>query len=370
MKTDIDSCHNASAWSRQSLRPPCRLAIVVPCYNEEEAFPLTNDSLLTLLSMMAERGLTSRGSRVVYVDDGSSDATWRLMEAAVSRSPEVAALRLACNAGHQNALMAGMALVDDCGFDAVVTVDADLQDDISVIPDMVEAWRAGADVVYGVRRRRDSDSWFKRVSASAFYRLLRSLGVITVGNHSDFRLLGRRALSRLLRYGERNLYLRGIMPLLGGRQVCVGYDRKPRSAGRTKYPFGKMLNFAIDGITSFTVRPVRMISVVGIIFVVVALGVFIYTMIRHFQGETIEGWTSLMLSIWFCSGVLLMALGVIGEYVGKIYTESKHRPRYVVDGVVGLESFNGQDAPDYVAHPEPGEKDRESCGEKPPLHHA
>lgn len=351
-------------------RRPCRLAIVVPCYNEEEAFPLTNDSLLTLLGMMAERGLTSRASRVVYVDDGSHDATWRLVEAAVSRSPEVAAVRLACNAGHQNALMAGMALVAECGFDVVVTIDADLQDDISVIPDMVEAWRAGADVVYGVRRRRDSDSWFKRVSASAFYRLLHSLGVVTVGNHSDFRLLGRRALSRLLQYGERNLYLRGIMPMLGGRQVCVGYDRRPRSAGRTKYPFGRMLNFAIDGITSFTVRPVRMISVAGIIFVVVAIGVFIYTMIRHFQGETIEGWTSLMLSIWFCSGILLMALGVIGEYVGKIYTESKHRPRYVVDRVEGLESSGGQEAPRHGAQPEPRKEDAETRRQKPPLHHA
>lgn len=307
----------------------CRLAIVVPCLDEEEVFASTNAALLTLLELLRMRGLTDEKSFILYVDDGSRDGTWSLIREASYASHNVEGIRLMTNSGHQNALMAGMeAVAGRC--DAVVTIDADLQDDVAAIPEMVEMWRQGADMVYGVRKARKSDTWFKRLTAKEFYRTMKALGVDTVFNHSDFRLLSARACAMLAGFGERNLFLRGIMPLIGGKQEKVYYDRQPRRAGKTKYPLAKMMNFAIDGITSFSVRPVRLIFTAGLIFTAVAFGIFIYVMIRHFSGETIEGWTSLMLSIWFCTGAILLALGVTGEYIGKIYTEVKHRPRFNV----------------------------------------
>lgn len=313
-----------------------RLAIVVPCYNEEEVFASSERQLRELLLRMEAEGLVDDGSRVVYVDDGSRDATWDLIEKAVSEFPHCnCGVKLGHNAGHQNALLAGMEAVAD-GFDAVITIDADLQDDIEAIPEMVREYKKGADIVFGVRDARDTDTWFKRSSAEAFYKTMTRLGVETVPNHADFRLLSARAVRELLKYKERNIFLRGIVPKIGLRQAEVRYDRKAREAGESKYPLRKMLNFALEGITSFSIRPVRMVFMVGVVFVAVAFFILIYTLYRYFTHDVIEGWTSLMLSIWFCTGILLLALGIIGEYVGKIFLEVKERPRYTVDRKVGL----------------------------------
>ncbi|MFG6426493.1 glycosyltransferase family 2 protein [Lepagella muris] len=302
-----------------------RLALVVPCFQEESALPRTNDVLTSLLLKMSEAGLVGDDSYIVYVDDGSTDGTWGLISGyACCR---VKGIRLSRNFGHQYALLAGMEYVaGNC--DACVTIDADLQDDPSVIPDMVRAYMDGSEIVYGVRSKRVGDGWFKRHSAHCFYTTLRHLGVECVYDHADFRLLGRDALSALLEYGERNVFLRGIVPKLGYRQSKVYYQRGERKAGSSKYPLGKMIEFAGDGVTSFSVRPVRMLFWLGVVFMMAALLVGIYVMARYFSGETIEGWTSLILSIWFCTGILLIGLGILGEYVGKMYVEVKKRPRY------------------------------------------
>ena len=311
-------------------RERCRLGIIVPCHNEEEVVESTVAALVSLLSGMRKSGQADDGSGIVLVDDGSTDATWRIISLMASLYEEVRGIRLAARCGHQNAIIAALGRVSQ-EYDATVTIDADLQDDPEVIPQMVRDFLEGAEVVYGVRSSRDSDTWFKRVSAQCFYKCMGHLGVKTVYNHSDFRLLGREAASRLLSYGERNMYLRGVAPLLGGKQTRVYYVRRARMAGKSKYDFPKMVNFAVDGITSFSVKPVRLIFSVGLLFMLVSLGVLVYVLIRHFGGYTIEGWTSLMLSIWFCTGIVLMALGVIGEYIGKIYSEVKHRPRFFIE---------------------------------------
>ena len=303
------------------------LAIVVPCYDEAEVLPSTNATLLEKLQSMVSQGLVSTASFIIYVDDRSEDGTWEVIRAL--SSPVVRGVRLSRRCGHQCALLAGIeAAFDDC--DACVTIDADLQDDPDVLSEMVRRFREGADIVYGVRRDRHTDSWMKRTSAGNFYRVMRGLGVDCVSNHADFRLLSHRAVSDLLQYGERNLFLRGIVPQLGYDQAEVYYDRRKRMAGYSKYPVRRMLDFAIDGITSFSVRPVRMLFWLGVIFMLTALAIGIYAIVRYFQGETIEGWTSLILSIWFCTGILLIGLGIVGEYIGKIYIEVKHRPRYRV----------------------------------------
>lgn len=309
-----------------------RLAIVVPCYNEGEMLPLSNMGMLRILREMVKRGMVASDSCLFYVDDGSDDITWSLIEKYSEQDECVGGMRLSCNMGHQNALMAGLEAVAE-RVDIVVTIDADLQDDIEAIPRMVRSFKEGNDIVYGVRSRRDTDSWFKRSSALAYYKTLHWLGVKTVYNHSDFRLMSARVVMEILRYGERNLFLRGILPLVGYKSDYVYYERKRREAGESKYPLMKRVNFAIDGITSFSVRPVRMVFVAGMIFMLTALAILIYSLIRYFGGHTIAGWTSLMLSIWFCTGILLMALGIIGEYVGKIYIEVKNRPRYSVSDI-------------------------------------
>lgn len=309
------------------------LAIVVPCFNEEEILPVAYKVFTDILDEMIAEGKIAAGSFIFYVDDGSTDHTWDIISSLSAANPRVGGVRLSMNSGHQHALIAGIDAVREEA-DIVVTIDADLQDDVSAVPRMVEEYRRGSDIVFGVRKKRDSDSWFKRCSALAFYRLMNSLGVNTIFNHSDFRLMSRRTLLVLEKFHERNLFLRGIVPMMGFRQSKIYYDRSKRMSGKSKYPLSKSINFAIDGITSFSVRPVRLVSIVGLLFVLVALGIFIYVLIRYFGGETIEGWTSLMLSIWFCTGVLLMALGIIGEYVGKIYIEVKERPRYSVEDLI------------------------------------
>lgn len=312
------------------------LAIVVPCYNEQEVFSNTESRLRSLTERMVNEGLVAPGSFVVYVDDGSRDSTWHLISEAVKEHPGVdRGVKLGHNAGHQNALLAGMEAVKDIS-DAVVSIDADLQDDIEAIPEMVRDYLEGSEIVYGVRDSRKTDTWFKRNTALGFYKVMNSLGVESVSNHADFRLMSSRAVKELLRYKEDNIFLRGIVPRIGLKNSVVTYDRKKRDAGESKYPLKKMLSFAVSGITSFSIKPVRMVFSLGVVFVAIALFIFIYTIYRYFMHETIEGWTSLMLSIWFCTGILLLALGIIGEYVGKIFLEVKERPRYVVETLSGF----------------------------------
>lgn len=313
-----------------------RLAIVVPCYNEEEVLISTEARLRLLVAEMVKDGLVTSDSMVVYVDDGSDDSTWSLISEAVREHPGVdCGVKLGHNAGHQNALLAGLeSVADRC--DAIVSIDADLQDDIQAIPRMVKEFQKGNEIVYGVRDSRLTDTWFKRTSAESFYKTMNRLGVESVSNHADFRLMSARAARELLRYKENNIFLRGVVPRIGLQQSKVLYDRKPREAGESKYPLRKMINFAVEGITSFSIKPVRLVFMLGLIFTVVALFILIYTLCRYFAGETIEGWTSLMLSIWFCTGVLLVCLGIIGEYVGKIFLEVKDRPRYVIEEKKGL----------------------------------
>ena len=304
-------------------------AIVVPCYNEEAVLAETTSRLLEVMQRVAEKHADLQG-RIVYVDDGSRDGTWPLIGSLSKQHPQVMGLKLAHNAGHQHALWAGLEWAA-AHVDAAISIDADLQDDVNVIPEMIDLFLGGKDIVYGVRRDRPTDTWFKRTTALAFYKLMSKLGGDIVYNHADYRLMSRRTLAALMTYGERNLFLRGMVRTLGFPQAMVYYDRGERFAGESKYPLRKMLAFAIDGITSFSVRPLRLISIVGLSFMLVALAVIFYGLVAWLCGRTIQGWTSLLVSLWFIGGALLVALGVIGEYVGKIYAEVKRRPRYFIE---------------------------------------
>lgn len=312
------------------------LAIVVPCYNEEEIFNSSEKKLRELLDKMKAESLIDAKSRVVYVDDGSTDITWTLISRAVKEHPDAdAGIKLAHNSGHQNALLAGLDAVKDfC--DAAISIDADLQDDINIIPQMVENFKSGDEIVYGVRESRDSDTWFKRTTAVSFYRFMKLLGVETVYNHADYRLMSARAIRELMKYKENNIFLRGIVPRIGLQHSEVKYDRKAREAGESKYPLKKMLNFAMEGITSFSIKPVRLVLLSGFVFVFIAFIIFIYAICSYLRDSVIEGWTSLILSIWLCTGVLLISIGIIGEYIGKIFLEVKERPRYTIEDTKGL----------------------------------
>lgn len=312
------------------------LYIVVPCFNEQDALPQSHDRLMKLLEEMINNGSIAQESRLLYVDDGSRDNTWDIIAHLAGGNKSVSGVKLACNSGHQNALMAGLAAaVEHC--DITVSIDADLQDDINVIPQMVESYKDGCDIVFGVRRERKSDSWFKRTTAMMFYKMMNRLDVDTINNHADFRLMSRRSVLALLDYKERNLFIRGIVTKLGYKTDCVYYDRSARTAGESKYPLRKMLNFAIDGITSFSVKPVRMVFMVGVLFLIIALIILIYVLTAYFLGRAVSGWPSLILSVWLVGAFILIGLGIIGEYVGKIYTEVKNRPRFNVDTTVGLD---------------------------------
>lgn len=304
-------------------------AIVVPCYNEEAVLNETTSRLLEVMQRVAEKHTDLQG-RIVYVDDGSRDGTWPLIGSLSKQHPQVMGLKLAHNSGHQHALWAGLEWAA-AHADAAISIDADLQDDVNVIPEMLDLFLGGKDIVYGVRRDRPTDTWFKRTTALAFYKLMSKLGGDIVYNHADYRLMSRRTLAALMTYGERNLFLRGMVRTLGFPQAMVYYDRGERFAGESKYPLRKMLAFAIDGITSFSVRPLRLISIVGLSFMLVALAVIVYGLVAWLCGRTIQGWTSLLVSLWFIGGAILVALGVIGEYVGKIYAEVKRRPRYFIE---------------------------------------
>ena len=310
----------------------CALYIVVPCYNEQEVLPITHEHLMSLLQRLMAAGMVSDQSRVAYVDDGSTDATWDMLEEYAS-DEHVCAIRLSANVGQQSALMAGLEAVVDRA-DVVVTIDADLQDDIEVIPEMLEKYSLGCDIVFGVRRERKTDTWFKRTTAQAFYRLMRHLGVNSVYNHADYRMMSRRAVQALLRYRERNLYLRGVVSLMGFDTAYVYYDRAERAAGQSKYPLRRMAGMAVDGITSFSIRPVRMVLTLGIVFLFIALAMLAYVLIAYFTGRAVSGWASIVLSLWFIGGCVLIGLGIVGEYIGKIYIEVKDRPRYHIDQTI------------------------------------
>ena len=306
-----------------------KLVIVVPCYNEEEVLAETRKRLIDVLKNLEDRKKIDRG-QILFVDDGSRDHTWQLIEQFAKETPMVGGLKLSCNRGHQFALWAGLRWAAE-NSDASVSIDADLQDDVNAIYDMVDAWLDGNDIVYGVRRERKTDTFFKRNTALAFYRLMTALGGKIIYNHADFRLMSRRAMQSLMQYPEDNLFLRGIVASIGYPSASVYYDRSERFAGESKYPLNKMLAFALEGITSFSVKHLRVITYLGLLFILVALGVIAYALYEHFAGHTIAGWTSLLVSMWFIGGSILLACGVTGEYIGKIYLEVKRRPKYFID---------------------------------------
>ena len=295
-----------------------KLVIVVPCYNEEEVLKETTRRLSDILTRMKEEEKIGEG-RILYVDDGSKDATWPLIEELARTVPDVTALKLAHNVGHQQALWAGLERVANSDWDATISIDADLQDDISAIPEMVDYYNQGTDIVYGVRKERNTDTFFKKHTAQMFYKLMRTMGGDIVYNHADFRLMSRRALRALVSYPERNLFLRGMVPMLGYRSASVYYDRKERFAGESKYPFTKMLNFALDGITSFSVKPLRLITAAGLIFMLASIIAIIYALSAFMGGHVFPGWTSLLISVWFSGGAILTPIGVFGGARGGVY---------------------------------------------------
>lgn len=311
------------------------LSIIVPCYNEEAVLHETNARITDVIKRMETEALISHG-RIMYVNDGSADRTWQIVEELAQADQHVGGLCLAHNVGHQQALWAGLEWAA-AHSDAAISIDADLQDDVEAIPQMVELWLHGADVVYGVRRERKTDTWFKRTTAQGFYRLMRVMGSEVVYNHADFRLMSRRALQALMAYPERNLFLRGMVAQLGFNTASVYYDRAERFAGESKYPLTKMLGFALDGITSFSVRPLQYITYLGAVFMLISICAIVYGIVSYVEGRTIAGWTSQLVSIWFIGGAILLACGIIGEYVGKIYTEVKRRPRYFIQKTAGHE---------------------------------
>ena len=310
-----------------------KLYIVIPCYNEEEVLPWSLERLTALITRLRDE--LSVEARLLLVDDGSRDRTWQLISDAADRHPEVAGLKLAHNVGHQNALWAGLEqTVDKC--DATVSIDADLQDDESAIVDMARQVLQGCDIVYGVRKERKTDTWFKRTTAQAFYRVMQTADKNMLYNHADFRMMTRRAVQALMQYPERNMFLRGIVRQLGFNEGYVYYDRTARTAGESKYPLKKMISFSIDGITSFSTAPLKFITFAGLTMTLVALIIIVYALYEHFTGRTIEGWTSILVSRWFLGGVVTTGVGITGVYIGKIYTEVKRRPRYFVDKTINL----------------------------------
>lgn len=306
-----------------------KLNIVIPCFDEEEVLNETNRRLTELVDSMINEDLLT-GCDILYVDDGSNDKTWSVIEELKTRSPYVHGLKLAHNVGHQNALWAGLEQsVGKC--DAVVSIDADLQHDIYKIRDMVLSYQTGCEVVYGIRNSRATDSRFKKRTALTFYKLMRKMGADLIPNHADFRLLGKNALQALSEFPERNLFLRGMVRLLGFKEAYVYFDCNERYAGKSKYSSKKMFAFAVDGITSFSVQPLRIITLIGLVCLGISIAEMIYVLVAYFQGHTIPGWASLLFSVWFLGGLLLFSIGVVGEYIGKIYKEVKRRPRYIIE---------------------------------------
>lgn len=305
-----------------------KVNIVIPCYNEQEVLHKTIEVLGALV--MKIKAETDADAMLLLVDDGSRDATWQIIKDAAAKHPYVSGIKLSHNRGHQNALWAGMeASVDHC--DAMVSIDADLQDDENAIVDMVRQVQEGKDIIYGVRKERKTDTFFKRMTAQAFYKLMQSVDKEVVYNHADFRMMTNRTLKALMQYPERNLFLRAIVRQLGFQEGFVYYDRKAREAGESKYPLAKMLSFSLDGITSFSVAPLRFITFIGLTMTLVAIVMIIFALVEHFEGKTIQGWTSMLVSLWFIGGIITTGVGITGIYIGKIYTEVKHRPRYFIE---------------------------------------
>lgn len=306
-----------------------KLYLVIPCYNEEEVLPETSKRLREKYTALMSAGKIDADSKIVFVNDGSKDRTWEMICDLHKADPVFRGICLSRNKGHQNALMAGLMTVkSEC--DAAISMDADLQDDINAIDEMVDRYLEGYEVVYGVRSSRKKDTFFKRTTAQGFYKVMRAMGVETVYNHADYRLMSRRALEALSEFEEVNLFLRGIVPLVGFKSTQVTYERGERFAGESKYPLKKMLAFATEGITSMSVKPIRLITTLGFLVFLFSLGVLVYSIIRKFTGYTVPGWAFLAVSIWALGGVQLLAIGVIGEYIGKIYLETKHRPKFIV----------------------------------------
>ncbi len=311
-----------------------KLAIVVPCYKEEEVLEICSEALRGVLADLISKGKITEDSFVMFVNDGSKDRTWELIESEHDKYPtQVKGVNLAGNVGHQYALTAGLMVAKDM-CDISVSIDADLQDDVTVIEQMVDAYYAGNDIVYGVRNDRSTDTFFKRFTAQGFYKFMEIMGVKTVYNHADFRLMSKRALEHFSKFKESNLFLRGMMPLIGYNTTSVYYSRKERVAGESKYPLKKMLALAFNGITSFSVKPISLILGLGVIIIALAILAAVYALVAHFMGNTEPGWTSLMLSIWFLGGLQLFAIGLVGMYIGKIYMEVKERPRYNIEKIL------------------------------------
>ena len=306
------------------------LYVVVPCYNEEEVLPETAKRLKQKMQALMQTHKISEQSKVVFVNDGSKDGTWALISQLHEQDKLFSGVNLSRNRGHQNALLAGLMTVKDLA-DMTISMDADLQDDIDAMDAMVDQYLQGVDIVYGVRSKRKTDSFFKRFTAEAFYRLMNALGANTVFNHADYRLMSRRALEGLAEFKEVNLFLRGIVPMIGYTTGTVYYDRSERFAGESKYPLKKMLSFAIEGITSLSVKPIRLIIGLGFTVFLISIVMIIYALVRFFLGQTVTGWASVMASVWAIGGLLLLSVGIVGEYIGKIYLETKARPRFLIE---------------------------------------
>ena len=310
------------------------LYIVVPCYKEQEVLPETSRRLKEKVLALRAQGKISDKSRIMFVNDGSSDNTWPIIRQLHEQEPDIfSGVNLSRNRGHQNALLAGLLTAVNYA-DMIISMDADLQDDINAVDAMVNHYHEGYEVVYGVRSKRDTDTFFKRFTAEGFYKVMKALGVDIVFNHADYRLMSRRAVEGLAQFGEVNLFLRGIVPQIGYKWTTVTYERAERFAGESKYPLKKMLAFAADGITSFSVKPIRMVFSLGVVVFLVSLVMLLYALVAKLTGHTSAGWTSLMGSIWLIGGIQLLSLGVVGEYVGKIYKETKHRPRFIIESVL------------------------------------
>ncbi|MBE5833247.1 MAG: glycosyltransferase family 2 protein [Butyrivibrio sp.] len=307
-----------------------RLFCVVPCYNEEEVLPETSSRLKRKVNELIQQGLVSQDSRIVFVNDGSKDATWSIISRLHEEDEIFQGINLSRNRGHQNALLAGLMTVKSI-CDMAISLDADLQDDIDAIDEMVKKYHEGIDVVYGVRSSRQTDTFFKKATAEGFYKLMNAMGANTVYNHADYRLMSKRALEGLAQFGEVNLFLRGIVPMIGYPTDVVYYERAERFAGESKYPLKKMLAFATEGITSLSTQPIKMITGLGFFIFFVSIAVLIYCLVRYFNDQTIPGWTTTVLSVWAIGGLIMISLGIIGEYIGKIYLETKSRPRYIIE---------------------------------------
>ena len=306
------------------------LYIVIPCYNEEAVIRETAKRVAMKMQQLYDKDLISEKSRVLFVDDGSKDMTWPMIEALHAENPVYTGVKLSRNKGHQNALVAGLSVAVKSA-DMIISMDADLQDDINAIDGFVEKYYEGCEVVYGVRSARENDTFFKKFTAQGFYKVMLAMGVDIVYNHADYRLMSKRAVEELLNFKEVNLFLRGIVPLVGFKSDTVYYERAERFAGESKYPLKKMLAFAMDGITSFSIKPIRLITTLGFVIFLVSICMLIYSLIRHFTGHTSIGWSSMFVSIWAIGGLQILSIGVIGEYIGKIYMETKERPKFIME---------------------------------------